>query len=61
LTQTADISVTGYDVLHSFRQPMEAHRDGDSLVLPNLQVRDYPLILRLAPIRCVFLPVVLRQ
>jgi parallel beta-helix repeat protein len=61
LTQTTDISVTGYDVLHSFRQPMEAHRDGDSLVLPNLQVRDYPLILRLAPIRHVFLPLVLRH
>jgi hypothetical protein len=40
---------------------MEAHRDGDSLVLPNLQVRDYPLILRLSPIRHVFLPLVLRH
>jgi hypothetical protein len=61
LGQAPSVSVTGYDVLHSFRQPMEAHMDGDALVLPNLQVRDYPLILRLSPTERVFLPLVLRR
>jgi hypothetical protein len=56
-----DFSVTGYDVLHNFRQSMDAYVDGDSLVIPNLQVRDYPLVLRLSQIRRVFLPIVLRN
>jgi hypothetical protein len=51
----------GYDVLHSFRQPLDAYRDGDSLVIPNLHVRDYPLVLRLAQMKPVFLPAVLRN
>jgi parallel beta-helix repeat protein len=57
----SDLSVTGYDVLHNFQQPLEAHMDGTSLVISNLQVRDYPLMLRLAQIRYVFLPIVLRN
>jgi len=57
----SNLSVTGYDVLHNFRQPLDVYVDGDSLVIPNLQVRDYPLVLRLAQIKRVFLPIVLRS
>jgi hypothetical protein len=34
---------------------------GDALVIPNLLVRDYPLVVRLSPIKRVFLPLVLRN
>jgi hypothetical protein len=57
----SDWSVTGYDVLHSFGQLLDAHGDGDSLVIPDLQVRDYPLVLRLAQMKRVSLPIVLRN
>jgi len=61
LLADSNLSVTGYDVLHNFRQPLDAYVDGDSLVIPNLRVRDYPLVLRLAQIKRVFLPIVLRN
>lgn len=51
----------GYDVLHGFRQRLDAYGDGDSLVIPRLRVRDYPLVVRLARTRLVFLPTVLRS
>ena len=50
----------GYDVLHSFQQPLDAYGDGELLILPRLQVRDYPLVVRLARMRRLFLPTVLR-
>jgi len=53
--------VTGYDVLHNFQQSMDAQMDGSDLVIPDLQVRDYPLVLRLAETRRIFLPVVFRH
>ena len=48
ISDISDLSIIGYDVLHNFQQPMDAHVDGNSLVIPNLQVRDYPLILLLS-------------
>jgi hypothetical protein len=53
--------VIGYDVLLGFRQPLDARTDVDSLVIPNLQVRDYPLIVRMQRITRVYLPIVLRE
>jgi len=61
LSADSDLLVTGCDVLHNFRQPLDAYADGDSLVIPNLQVRDYPLVVRLSPIKRVFLPIVFRN
>jgi hypothetical protein len=47
ISDNSDLSIIGYDVLHNFQQSIDAHVDGDSLVIPNLQVRDYPLVLLL--------------
>jgi hypothetical protein len=61
LSAYRDLSVTGYDVLHNFRQPLDAYVDSDSLVIPNLQVRDYPLVVRLSQMKRSFLPIVLKD
>jgi parallel beta-helix repeat protein len=61
LSTDSRISVIGYDVLHNFRQPLEVSVDGGLLVIPNLQVRDYPLVIRLSQYNNVFLPIVLRN
>jgi hypothetical protein len=53
-------AATGIDVLHSFEQRLITNSEDDSLVIRDLLLKDYPIILRLAPTRCVFLPVVLR-
>lgn len=60
LSVHSDLSVIGYDVLHNFQQPLDVYVDGNSLVCPNLQVRNYPLVLRLSQTRHIFLPLVLR-
>ncbi len=39
--------VVGIDVLHSFEQRMTANMENGNLVIPNLLVKDYPLILRI--------------
>ncbi len=54
------LSVTGYDVLHNFRQTMDACVEGNSLVIPGLQVRDYPLVLKLTQTNRVLLPIILK-
>lgn len=48
ISNIGDLSIIGYDVLHNYQQSLDAHLDGDSLVIPDLQVRDYPLILLLS-------------
>lgn len=54
-------SATEYDLLHSFQQPLEAHMEDGSLAIPNLQVKDYPLVVRLVRVRPVLLPLVVRN
>jgi len=39
----------GIDVLHSFEQRMTAKMEDGNLVIPNLLVKDYPIILRITP------------
>jgi len=41
--------VSGIDVLNGFEQELIFEADNGSLVVRNLLVRDYPIILRLAP------------
>ncbi len=48
ISDVSDLSIIGYDVLHNFQQSMDAHLDGNSIVIPVLQVRDYPLVLLLS-------------
>ena len=53
--------LSGYDVLHSFQQPLDAYVTPTSVVIPNLQIRDYPLLVRLSQIKSTFLPIVLKN
>jgi hypothetical protein len=46
----------GFDLLCSFRQLLVAEARGDDLVLRNLRARDYPLLLRIKPVRQVLVP-----
>jgi hypothetical protein len=55
-----DHTVIGIDVLHGFQQPVIASEEGGDLVIRDLLVKDYPIILRISPIKRVFLPVVLK-
>jgi hypothetical protein len=53
-------TVTGVDVLHGFEQRLMASEEGGNLVIDDLLVKDYPIVLRVSPMRRVFLPLVLR-
>ncbi len=50
---------TGLDPLHSFQQPLITHNDGDALIISNLLLKDYPLLIKLAPFRQIYLPLVI--
>ena len=39
--------VVGIDVLNSFEQELMTEAENGNLVIPNLLVKDYPIILRL--------------
>jgi len=56
----SDQRVTGIDVLHGFQQQMITDMEDGDLVIRDLLVKDYPIILRLAPTRYVFLPIALK-
>jgi hypothetical protein len=56
----SDTTVTGIDVLEGFEQELIASEEDGNLVVRDLLVKDYPIILRLAPTRYVFLPIVLK-
>ena len=56
----ADHTVTGIDVLHGFEQPIIASQENGDLVIPDLLVRDYPILLRLSTTKVVFLPILAR-
>jgi hypothetical protein len=55
-----DHAVTGIDILHGFEQPVMASEEDGNLVIRDLLVKDYPILLRVSPVRHVFLPVVLK-
>ena len=52
--------LTGYDVVHGFDQELVGTLQGGGLTVPDLVIRDYPLLIRIAPSRRVFLPLTLR-
>jgi hypothetical protein len=56
-----DHTVTGIDILYGFEQPIITSEEDGDLVIHDLLVKDYPVILRVGPIRRVFLPVVLKS
>jgi hypothetical protein len=51
----------GIDVLNGYQQLLNTHVEDDRLAVPDLQLRDYPLLVRLAPPRRVFVPLILRM
>ncbi len=51
----------GIDVLNGFQQALNTVTENETLVIPGLQLRDYPLLVRLAPPRLVFLPLIVCQ
>ena len=59
-TDVSDTTVTGIDVLEGYEQELMANEEDGNLVVRDLLVKDYPIILRLAPTRYVFLPIVLK-
>ena len=56
----SEYAAYGVDVLNGFQQPLNARTEGENLVIPGLQLRDYPLLVRLAPPRKVFVPLILK-
>ncbi|NLF52718.1 MAG: hypothetical protein GX577_16450 [Leptolinea sp.] len=40
---------TGLDPLHSLQQPLITRDEGNALVIENLMLKDYPILIRLAP------------
>lgn len=48
----------GMDPLHSIMQPLVTENAGGALVIRNLRVKDYPLFIRVAPQRRVYLPII---
>jgi parallel beta-helix repeat protein len=55
-----DHKVTAIDVLHGFEQPLLASEEDGNLVIRDVLVKDYPILLRVSPIRHIFLPAVLK-
>lgn len=43
-------TVTGIDVLHGFEQELVFETDGDSTIVRNLLVKDYPILIRLSDV-----------
>jgi hypothetical protein len=55
-----DHQVTGIDTLHGFEQPLMASEEDGDLVIRDLLVKDFPILLRVSPIRRIFMPAVLK-
>jgi len=51
----------GIDVLSGVQQLLDTYVEGESMVIPGIQLRDYPLLVRLAPPRRVFVPLILKD
>ncbi len=52
---------TGLDPLHSIQQSLITRKDGDTLIIENLLLKDYPLLIQLNPPRKTYLPLVMRK
>jgi hypothetical protein len=50
----------GIDPLHSLVQSLITHDDGQALVIQDVRVKDYALLVRLAPRQRVCLPIIRR-
>lgn len=51
----------GIDMLNSFQQPLNVRAGDVALLIPDLVLRDCPLLVRLSPPRAVFLPLILKD
>jgi hypothetical protein len=57
----AEYAAFSIDVLNGFQQALNTPAEGETLVLPDLLLREYPLLVRLAPRRKVFVPLILKD
>ncbi len=60
LPSFGEYAAYGIDVLSGYQQPLIARNEDDTLIIENLRLRDYPILIRLSPIRRLYLPVVVR-
>jgi hypothetical protein len=60
LAGLSDHVVSGIDVLFGFQQQLVTSEEDGNLVIRGLLVKDYPILLRVSPIRHLFLPAVLK-
>jgi hypothetical protein len=56
-----DHTVTGIDVLHGFKQQIVTSEKNGDLIISDLLVKDYPIILRVAPTKYLFLPIIVQE
>lgn len=56
-----DATINAIDVLNGIQQPLITSWDGEKLIVDGLIIRDYPIIVRIAPRRTIYLPLVIRK
>jgi hypothetical protein len=56
----ANYTAYGIDALSSFQQRLVVSKEGEDLLIDHLLLRDYPLLVRLAPPRSLYLPMIAR-
>ena len=61
LPALSEYELEGIDVLYGYMQPLHTSEENGNLVVRNVLVKDYPIILRLRPIRRVYLPIVEKE
>ncbi len=57
----SDTTVTGIDVLEGYEQELIASEENGNLIIHDLLVKDYPIILRLAQTKYLYLPVLSKE
>ena len=57
---SGDATARIIDGLAGFQQELKVSMAGSDLVIKDLRIRDYPLFVRLSPVRQRFLPLVIR-
>lgn len=61
LPGSAEDTAYGIDILNGVQQRLVASSEGEDLVVRDLLIKDYPLLVRLAPLRKLYLPIVTRR
>jgi hypothetical protein len=57
----AEYSAYGIDPVYGSQQTLLTSKEGDALLIQGLQLKDYPLLVRLSPVRKLYLPVISKK